>query len=239
MAITRVQTFAVTWKTAGTGSTVTHTMASVPTAGNLLVACLASGDTGATQITITSFDDNIGDGVPWTESTLNPQGLTVSSKTKYRMYYKVVGTPSGGLKDVQCTITSIQALVLFVGEYGVDSGVPTWSVTGSQIAANGVSPTFPADAGDITTTIPDAVLVGFSGCQGSNWNAGSGYTRQATSTEWAQDSVEDRIVSSTGTYAVDWVTGASPNNWVAMGIAFGATDGGSPTSYYLSDTVEM
>jgi len=239
MAITRVQTFTVATKSDGTGSTVTNTLASVPTAGNLLVACLSSGDAGG-AITVSSFSDNIGDSVSWTASSLNPVTFPGGGGVQYRIYYKVVGTPSGGLKAVQCTITGTQALALFVAEYGVSSGSPTWSVTGTPVSATGLAAAAPANAGSITTAIADAVLIGFAGSSSNHWLAGSGYTIQASSGVWANDDVEDKIVSATGTYAVDWTNPVSPGDWAAMGIAFGATTGGSaPTSYYLSDTIEM
>jgi hypothetical protein len=146
------------------------------------------------------------------------------------MYYKVVGTPSGGNRAVQCTITGTQRLQLFVAEYGSDSGPVTWSPTGSQITARAA--TGLASAGSITTAIADAVLVGFLGHNQSQGVAGSGYTRQVISGNWAADAVEDRLVTSTGTYAVDWGSNGAGDSeaWVVMGIAFGAASvGGGPT----------
>jgi len=235
MTITRVQTFTAANKSNGTGSTVTNTLTSVPTAGNLLVAFLANGDSGG-DITVSSFDDNIGDGVGWTAMTVNPVPLGASSSSRHRGYYKVVGTPSGGSKAVQCTITGTQALALFVAEYGVASGSPTWTVDGSQISAN-VSSAGPGNAGNITTTGTDNVLIGFSGTDGAVFIAGTSYTRQATSTVWASYAAEDRLVTSTGTYAVDWTDGGGGTaNWAAIGISFNAATGSSATISTITGT---
>lgn len=230
MTITRVQNWTVANKGDGSGSTVTNTLTSVPTAGNLLVACLSSGDNGG-AITVSSFDDNIGDGVSWEPHPNNPRGLgTDFSNSKYRMYYKTVGTPSGGGKAVQCTVTGTQALQLFVAEYGIASGTPAWAVDGTPNSNVGLIGL--ANSGNITTAGSDTVVIGFSGSTDSLWGAGSGYTRQVTSSNWASDGVEDRFVTSANTYAVDWTSGGTDGQWAAMGIAFRADAGG--TAYTLT-----
>ncbi len=234
MAVTRVQTFAVANKSDGSGSVVTRTMTSAPTAGNLVVACLSNGDSGGDISIVGGLPtDTFLDGGTWIASSLNPQGLTVGSNTRYRIYYKVVGTPTLGGSDVVVTISGTQALQLFVAEYGVDSGTPNWAVDGTPVAANGTT-SFPADAGDITTSGSSDVLVGFSGCGGAPWNAGTNFTRQATSSNWASDAVEDRLVSSPSTYAVDWTSAGGDDLWVALGIAFQSDAGGGATTAALS-----
>jgi len=228
MAITRVQTFTVATKSDGTGSTVTNTLASVPTTGNLLVAFLTAGDAGG-AVSISSFTDNIGDSVSWIASSLNPVTFPGGGNIKYNAYWKVVGTPSGGLKAVTATIAATQALALYVAEYGVSSGTPTWSITGTPVSSTGTSST-PANAGSITTAIADSVLVGLAGSSNNHWLVGSGYTIQASAGVWENNDVEDKIVSATGTYAVDWTNPVSPGDWAAMGIAFGATSVGTNNS---------
>ena len=220
MAITRTQAWTSAVKDNAIGSTVTNTLVSVPTAGNLLVAWLQTGDDGGAA-TISSFSDNIGDGVSWTAMTTNPTSMPGGSNTRILGYYKVVGTPSGGLKAVQCTITGTQALILFVAEYS-DTAV-TWTVDGSQVSA-AVASVGPANAGSITTTGSNSVVIGCALSDDSVWTAGTNYTSRGTeAATWAAMTVEDWVQSTTGTNAVDFGTAGSPASWAAMGIAFKAS----------------
>lgn len=219
-----VQPWTVAPKSDGTGSSVTNTLTNVPTPGNLLVAFLANGDTGAVDINMVSFNDNFGDGVSWTPMTVNPVPMGVTGNNRQRGYYKIAGTPSGGGKAVQCTITGTQALALFVAEYGVDSGTPTWSVDGGQVAGHDAS-SGPANAGSIVATGDTGVLIGFSASDGPSWTPGSLFTTRASNSVWASYRVEDRTYAAPGTYAVDWSATGSIFNWAALGIAFKATFG--------------
>lgn len=225
MAFTQIQTFQKATKSDGTGSQVVLTMTTQPEPGSLLVALMSNGDAGG-DITVSSFSDDIGDAGAWTPFSTNPVPITLGSGINYRGWWKVVGTPSGGGSAVQCTITGTQALMLFVAEYGDDVAPVAWSVIDGPIFDRNVSPNFPADAGDVT--VPGAaVLVGFSANQNQHWNAGTGFTRWQTSGVWKADAVEDRLVTTGGTYAIDWSTSTDDDTWVALGIAFGVAAGGS------------
>ena len=74
MAITTVQNWTVATKSDGTGSVTTNTLASIPVAGNLLVAWASTGDGGGVA-TGFALADTIGDGVSWTPMGFNPVGM--------------------------------------------------------------------------------------------------------------------------------------------------------------------
>lgn len=215
MSISKVQGFILGTKVSGTGSSVQAVFTTVPLAGSQLVAVLTSGDAGGAA-SISSFTDNIGDGVAWTAGT-QVGVIAGGGNSNYRIYYKTVGTPSGGNKTVTAAITGTQALSLFISEFSTTGGA--WSVTGSQLATNGSAS--PPDSGTLTTAVANAVLIAVAGASGGTTPVQpTGFSAPATSTNWAFDYVSYQIVSAAGPYSTAWTNNS--NNWMAMAIAFGS-----------------
>jgi hypothetical protein len=201
------------WSNAGTNTTNNVPLAygSIPAAGDLLIAVFSLTDTQ----TLTSLADTIGDGVPWVQA-----GTTVhdnNSGSNNYVYYKTVGTPSGGAKTVTLTASATAGMVLSIAAYR-SSVAGTWSTDGFISVINTTS-TNPSP-GSITTTAADGVVLGYVVKSGATPTAGTGFTLQAAPTGYfGYEGVEDQITTAAGSYTAAWVDGAS-STWSALSAAF-------------------
>lgn len=222
MAFSAVQNWASNRVTSGT--TAALVLGTVPVAGNLLVCCY-SCDNGLTA----TIADNIGDGVPWTVA-INGQGSSINVGRNY-LAYKIVGTPSGGLKTVTMTASGSIALGagLTVAEYTATGaitidGTPTFATAQSAVQA----------AGNITTTSAIGLVVSinqnntaYSTADGT-FNLQLGTPAQLT---WKL-SIEDKFTTAAAVYNPSW-TGSVSDFWFTCVIGFkqAAAPGGSSGSF--------
>jgi hypothetical protein len=201
------------WSNAGTNTANNVPLAygAIPAAGDLLIAVFSLTDTQ----TLTSLADTIGDGVSWVQA-----GTTVhdnNSGSNSYVYYKTVGTPSGGAKTVTLTASATAGMVLSIAAYR-SSVAGTWSTDGFVSVINTTS-TNPSP-GAITTTAADGVVLGYVVKSGATPTAGTGFTLQSAPTGYfGYEGVEDRITTAAGSYTAAWVDGAS-STWSTLGSAF-------------------
>jgi hypothetical protein len=200
-----------------TGSNITPTSLSfaytnVPAAGNLLV-CVFVFDSA---LTLSSITDNIGDGVAWSLA-IGPI-VDNNNGSKNYVYYKVVGTPSGGLKTVTVTASAASSAInIALVEYH-SSVAGTWATDGTASVVNTVS-TNPSP-GAITTTSADGIVVGEVTKSGATPTAGTGFTIETTFTAYfGYQAIEDKITTASGSYTASWADAAS-STWTALAAAF-------------------
>lgn len=197
-------------------------LASIPTTGNLLV-CTVTLDLDVAQTA--SCADNIGDAGVWATAA-GPGNNSINGERLY-IFWKVVGTPSGGQKTITVTSTGVQTkMTICAAEYAPGT-VGTISIDGTSVQSNG-SGTNPV-AGTIVTTAA-GLVVGWVGDNNATPAAGSGFTNQTTPANSQFNAVEDQITVSAGSYSVAWVE-ATNTTWGALGAAFKVTaSGGGGTS---------
>lgn len=223
MTIAIVQAWTKYEKADATGSTAPLVLTNVPAAGNLLVAFATTGDGSAWSAM--GISDNIGDAGTWVPFTPAYIGLNhADSSQRIFGWYKIVGTPSGGGKTITSAFTGVAQMTLFAGEYGDDAGPVTWTVDGTQVSAFGLD-TLP-NAGSITTTGTNSVIIGAIEAGGGPLSVGTGFTSRQTSLSWNNYLIQDRAAATATSYAVD-TTSPSDQAWGAMGIAFKATPAGT------------
>lgn len=198
------------WKT-GTAiftTTANAVLDSIPSAGDLLVCCAAT----LTSTNTITVSDSIGDGVSWS-TAIGP--TTLGAVGAMYIFYKQVGTPSGGGKTVTATVSNADFMPIGVGGY---SGGPTpWTLDGSPTSSSNASSANPAP-GAIVTTSAGPLVIGFANTANNGLTPGSGYNFKATVSLFGDGQVEDRIASSSGSYNPNWT--ASSDAWIAQGAAW-------------------
>lgn len=213
------------WTSAGTGTNVATqalVLVSIPTAGNLMV-CYAERGLGTGTMSVA---DNIGDSVSWTE--INHIANTTEGVTVYG-WWKVVGTPSGGLKTVTVTnVTDNRALQVTAAEYQSSVGGITWGLNGTASSNTGLASVNPSP-GAITLDANPSVVIGFVSTDNALSTAVATYTRQAIIEAFGEDAVEDKFVAASGSQTPSWTSASS--NWCAMGSAFKATPAASGIAF--------
>lgn len=216
MAFTLVQTWADA-DTAASSSTPL-VLVSVPTAGNLLVA-IATGGTDVAQTF--SIADNIGDSVSW-NTAVGPQNNTFPNDRTY-IFWKIVGTPSGGLKTITITSTGAEThLSVMAAEY--NSGGGAAALDGTPVGASGIAGTNPAP-GNIVTTSSAGLVIGYCTDNNADPTTAATYTRYLAGTAHQNfHAIEDKFTTASGTYNPGFTE--NTGGWGAVGVAFKASGGG-------------
>lgn len=210
MAFSLVQTWADADTAASTSTPLV--LVSVPTAGNLLVACVTGGvDTTQTF----SIADNIGDSVAW-NTAVGPQNNPFPTDRSY-IFWKVVGTPSGGLKTITATATGAEThFSVMAAEYAGGGG--TIVLDGTPTSASAAAGTNPAP-GAITTVSAAGLVIGYCTDNNADPTTGAGYTRYLAGTAHQNfHAIEDQFTTVGGSYNPGFseLTGG----WAALGVAF-------------------
>lgn len=201
-----VQAWVASSGTGSTGIALTN-LVSAPTNGNMVIVCAL---TDAFSSTLSAPTDNFGDsgGGSWT----NAIGAGLAGlDSNLAIYYRTIGSGATG-KTITVHQSGTVTMVGYTAEFsgiGAIDGTPT-SATGS--GAN--------DPGAITTTEANGLVIGFASKGVSLPTAGTGFTRQATSTASNNSAVEDNTPYTTAAGSVDPNWGASAVNWVSLGAAF-------------------
>lgn len=202
------------WSGAASGSQasgvpIVLTLAAVPAAGSLLVA---RGLIGSLTGTLTTPTDTIGDGEPWLLAT-GPVDNTIIER-EY-LWWKQVGTPSGGGKDVSVTGDITGYTGVYVIEYA-PGGTGTVTMNGSPVSTNGANGTI--SAGSITLTT-GGLVVAVCSSSSNNSTAGTGFTSRQSTTFLNFLDAEDQYPSSSGAVTCEFVN-ATPAYWLALAAAF-------------------
>lgn len=192
----------------GSGATTTPVVA-VPTttAGNALVLVIVNG-TGATN-PVSAVNDNGGN--TW---TLGAAGFQSGSNTRIEIWYSLNTAPTTSV-----TVTKGSTAVCAIG-------ITEWSgvaLTGAldQAAGAGSATATSHTAGPVTTTSADELLIGgisFTGSATTTLNA-AGFTSLTDLSNTQRGRVAYRVVSSAGTYSINWtlsVTAPAGNAMVAL-----------------------
>jgi hypothetical protein len=205
-------------------SSQSKAFSSVPTAGNIIFAC---GEF-ARDATLTSISDDTGDGVAWTAHTNS--GVVGTAFAYIYLYYKKMGTPSGGGKTVTATMSGVSGEVsLHISEFSgndssvaLDGTVPTGTGTGLSQSGGTV----------ITTSAGSLIIV-----IGSSNNIAmmipistNNVIVRSLTQDWSGIHVCDYIATAAGSYTTDFVTGNSCT-WAVMTAGFksnGQSGGGYP-----------
>ena len=164
------------------GNSVNVTFDSNNTAGNLLVySHTAFGSIGSTTESVTDNNSNS------IQSVAN-------ISAEFSQYLRYVQNCNGGANQV--TGDGNQGFnALSILEY---SGV----ATSSALVGNNTGASFGTaiTSGDVTTSDPNVLLIAGVGYGERDFTAGTNYTTRSVIKQIASVAVEDRIVSSTGTY---------------------------------------
>lgn len=209
MAIAHVQT----GKGGGTGVT-TATVTLTTTSGNFISAGSAINLTGR----FTSVADNKSN--TYTQNASSP--LTFSSVREVRHHY-ALNITGGASHTVTLTMTAGTDCTFYVSEF---SGIATASAFDKSAAQAQVAVTALSSGVTATRTQADEVLIGVcSGTESVNWvsvTAGASFaipTNGSVTSNAVQppSAVEYQIVSSTGTTAATFTTGASDSTGTIIG----------------------
>jgi hypothetical protein len=202
-------------QTAGAVASLSKAYVSVPTAGNLLVCY--GGCSNSTTITVPT--DDINDGGAWAAVAF-PSPLAEPNDLSFLyMFWKKVGTPSGGGKTVTITPGVNSNIEIAIAEFST-GGSPTWAVDGTPTKAENITSTDPTP-GSITTTQTSGLVVGITMHTVIAITAAAGYTKRATMNILRNTDIEDQIVTSAGSYTPSWTMASGV--WSAGGVAFKAT----------------
>lgn len=206
-----------------TGTTAVKAFVNVPTTGNLLVCCIG----GASFLTVSTVTDDIGDGVSWSAGGAHNAGTNTS--TDLNMYYKVVGTPSGGGKTVTVTMSGSGIKMIAIKE--LSGNASSSLIDGTPLAVSGSSANF--SIGSITLTDASYVVGFVQNNDGSNPTAGSGFGNLTAMAVDGAGALED-MVGVAGSQTVAF-THAASDTWDGIAVAFKpAAAGGGATPRMLT-----
>jgi hypothetical protein len=194
-------------------------LSNVPATNSIVVVAVSSLTSMAPSETPS---DNFGDSGTWVALQ---QYVNVAYGYTMSMWYKVIGTPSGGGKTVTVTSSVRNDISIAVAEYATSSA-GTWSTdTQSAVAdtySNSINP------GAITTT-GGGVIVGTAYALPTLTSTGSGFTsRLALATAAATLYISDNISTAAGTYNATWSRPTS-TTWSAGQSAIKFTAGAATT----------
>jgi hypothetical protein len=228
------------WKHAVTSSPPTQTdlvLTSVPIAGNLLVV-VVHFSISATTVAMT---DSIGDGVGW-NTGVGPVNDSSSAYQRQYIFWKVVGTPSGGAKTLTATWsggTTPGTLGVDAAEYQSAGGVISLDGTATSASGHNVGP---ATTTGITTTGTEGLVISTLTDNAANYTTPTGgFTNRAIGNGTTDQSdiwnnnVADQYTSSAATYTPSQVLGGS-EFWINMAIGFKAATA-SPAASYPIETI--
>ena len=211
MSFSLVQAWAHTNAASSTG--VSLAFAAVPTAGNLLVAFTSLG-TSLTDTHNTPTDD-IGDGVPWALAK-GPQSNGVADRGY--LWWKQVGTPSGGQKTVTVTSSGTESQnIIAIAEYTAGVG-GVITLDGTPVGASSAGTSNPV-AGSITTTTANGLIVAVCSDNNAVATAGTGFTSRYTFNTLNPDTIEDQYTSVAQAYTAAFVD-PSAAFWYAIAAAW-------------------
>jgi fibronectin type 3 domain-containing protein len=195
-------------------ATLSSTFTAAQTAGNFNVVAVGWGTGSATVGSVTDTKGNV-----YTLAV----GPTVTSFGNASIYYakNIVAAAANG-NAVKVTFS---AAVPFpdvrIGEY---RGISTTNPLDVTAVATGSGTT--SDSGSVTTASANDLLIGSNWVTTGTSGAGTGYTQRQIS-GWDGDILEDRIVSSVGSYNA--TAPLSPTgNWIMQVAAFRAGGGSTP-----------
>jgi hypothetical protein len=169
-------------------------LVNVPTAGNVVVVCTAVAD----HLQTISMSDDFSDGNSW--NTLIGPITELNDDAALYIFWKAIGTPSGGGKTVTATASGSANVVLSVVEYAVDVGV-TWASDGSASSTEQTA-TDPTP-GAINTTGSNGVVIGY--CIHTNSTAltsVAGFTSRVQLSR--NEDIEDQITGSLSATSQLW-----------------------------------
>jgi len=195
---------------AGTATTsLSVTLPSPTTAGNLIVAYVVPGSAQPGSISIA---DNIGNTYAPATSTLITNQCGMSQEFFY------AANVAGGNDTITATTANPGGMALVVLEYSGAATANPLDAQASSSQAGCVSSGSPSSAPVTTANANELIITGAAvSATGLVWTAGSGYTlRTATTFGFA---VADQTASTAGTYAGSFNLSA-PANWIESAVAF-------------------
>jgi hypothetical protein len=190
-------------------TTVSVPYTSVQTAGNLNVVVVGWNDSHAQ---VSSVKDTAGN------SYLLAEGPIVNGALSQSIYYAAkINSAKAGANAVTVTFgTAASFPDIRIMEYsGIDPNVPL--DTAVQMSGTGTT----SGSGPLTTTNPVDLLVAANTVSGVSLGADNGFTMRLLTTP-DSDLVEDRVVTSVGSYSANPPLSGS-GGWVAQMVAFRAT----------------
>jgi hypothetical protein len=204
----RAQTYLVNDCLASSGASAVSSASCTLTVGPHHALAAFARVNGTTTFTVTS--DTLG-------STF-VLGTTSTGVGATQRVFWTCDTGSGGPDTVNVSAAAAgQRFELDVLEY---QGVPTSSCDETSTINTGTSPGNPIDSHSLTTSNANDILIGFAGMNnGGTWTAATGYTIRTLNGVGEQMVMEDRLVSSTGTYNAN-PTYSVNGDWVAAMIVF-------------------
>jgi len=206
------------WQIGNNATASVVTLTNVPAAGSLVVA--ASWCDGTT-VTYTP-SDNFSDGNSWNTVFATPQADSISVE-RIQIFWKQVGTPSGGGKAITLTPSGAATNKGFAAaEFNPGAGT-TVSIDGTPISGNGNgSGTY--STGGITAAV-GGLAIGVVSQNSVDPTPNASYTGTViTANGWFQY-VEELLNSPSGATDPSWTSGTS-GFWLAAGVVFKATGGG-------------
>lgn len=198
-------------------STLTATFSSPQAAGNLNIVAIGWSDT---TTTVTSVSDSKGNNYQLAATHASPS-LGMSQSIYYAS--NIVAASAGTNTVTVALSANVSYPDLRIVEY---SGVSTLDKTSSGAGASTT-----ANSGAVSTTAANELLFATNYTFGYTNGPGSGYTSRAITNNGGI--VEDRVVSSTGTYNA--TASVTADNWIMQLVTF-AAGAPSATSFYVSPT---
>jgi hypothetical protein len=200
MAFSIVQAWARVNTPAANGTSLV--LGAVPAAGNLLVALTQKGNITDIQNAPT---DNLGDGVAW-QLAVGPDDNQIAERGY--MWWKQVGTPSGGGKTITTTSAGATANCFLEAAEYAPGAVGTISLNGTPVNAKTANAS--PNAGSLTTVAAAAsVIVAYGSCTGAAVTVGAGYTGRLFETVVNNTGIQDQFTSIAGVFPTAFTGGAS------------------------------
>ena len=189
-------------------SSVTTVFANAQTVGNLNVVVVGWNDTTSTIASVTDSAGNI-----YQIAAPTTRGTGISQAVYYA---RNIASSSIGANAVTVTFSQPAVYVdVRIAEYsGLDRTNPL------DVTASAAGSTSVVNSGTATTTAASALLVGAGTTSGGFSGPGNGYTLRII-TQPDLDILEDRVVTSIGTYSAGAPQFGS-SNWVMQMVAFRA-----------------
>ena len=212
MSWTQVQNWADNWQIGSNATAPAVAMGSVPGAGNVVFAA-----TWCDGITVTyTPSDTFSDGNTWNTVYGTPQADSINVQ-RIQLFWKQVGTPSGGGKTVTITPSGTATNKgLAVAEFNPNGTV---SVDGTPTSANGNS-SGTYSPGAITATT-GGLAIGVISQNNNDPTPNGSYTGTViTANGWFHD-VEILLNSPSGSTDPNWTSGSS-GFWLATGVVLKA-----------------
>lgn len=219
MAWSKTQNWISGWQTASNTTAPTATFTTVPASGSLVLAATWCDGVTATM----TISDNFGDAGTW-NLVVGPKADTISVQ-RVTLFWKIVGTPSGGLKTVTAT-PSVAATNkgVAIAEFSPGGGTVTVAGTPTSNAGNTTGTLSP---GTITYSGSNGLSIGVISNNNADPTANATYTGTViTANGWFHD-VEDKLNVTSGTIDPNWST-ATTDFWSALGAVFDATSASGP-----------